>query len=49
MTIKSPDISQDQIKPILELFSSGQTQEALDAIGALITDYPKKLITLKLI
>jgi protein O-GlcNAc transferase len=42
MTIKSLDIPQDQIKPILELFSSGQTQEALDAVEALIKDYPNE-------
>jgi tetratricopeptide (TPR) repeat protein len=31
---------QDQINSIIELFSNGQTQEALDAIEALIKDYP---------
>ena len=40
MTIKSLDIPQDQIKPILELFSSGQIQEALDAVEVLIKYYP---------
>jgi hypothetical protein len=40
---------QEQINSIIALFSSGQAQEALDAIGVLIKDYPKKLITLKLI
>ena len=31
---------QDQIKPIIELFFSGQVQEALDAVEVLIKDYP---------
>ena len=33
---------QDQINAIIGLFSSGQTQEALDAIDALIKDYPNE-------
>jgi tetratricopeptide (TPR) repeat protein len=36
---KSP---QEQIKPILELFFSGQTQEALNAVEVLIKDYPNE-------
>ena len=40
MIIKSPNISQDQIKSIIELFSSGQIQEALDSVEALIKDHP---------
>ena len=33
---------QDQINSIIRLFSSGQTQEALHAIDALIKDYPNE-------
>ena len=33
---------QDQINSIIGLFSSGQTQEALSAIEALIKDYPNE-------
>ena len=33
---------QDQINSIIGLFSSGQTQEALHAIDALIKDYPNE-------
>ena len=40
---------QEQINPIIALFSSGQSQEALDAVEVLIIEYPKKLITLKII
>ena len=33
---------QDQINVIIALFSSGKTQEAIDAIEALIKDYPNE-------
>jgi len=33
---------QDQIKPIIELFFSGQAQEALDAVETLINDFPNE-------
>ena len=33
---------QEQIKPILELFSNGEIQEALDAVEVLIKDYPNE-------
>ena len=33
---------QEQIKPILKLFFSGQTQEALNAVEVLIKDYPNE-------
>ena len=33
---------QDQIKSIIKLFSSGQTQEALVDIEALINDFPNE-------
>jgi len=39
MTIKSPDIPQEQINSIITLFSNGQTQEALDSVKTLIKDY----------
>jgi tetratricopeptide (TPR) repeat protein len=32
----------DQIKPIIELFFSGQAQEALDAVETLINDFPNE-------
>ena len=38
---KSP---QELIKPILELFSNGEIQEAYDAIEALIKKYPNQPI-----
>ena len=44
MTIKSPDILQEQINSIISLFSSGQTQEALDSVRALIKDYPNEAL-----
>ena len=47
MTTISP--LQTEINSVIKLYSNGQTQGALDAIGVLIKDYPKKLITLKLI
>ena len=40
MTIKSLDIAQEQINSIIALFSSGKTQEALDAVETLIKSYP---------
>ena len=42
MTIKSPDILQEQINSIIALFSNGHIQEALDAVEALIKDYPNE-------
>ena len=42
MTIKSLEIPQEQINSIISLFSNGQAQEALDAVGALIKDYPNE-------
>ena len=42
MTIKSLDIPKDQINSVIELYSNGQIQEALDALGALIKDYPNE-------
>ena len=33
---------QDQIKPIIELFFSGQVQEALNDVETLINDYPNE-------
>ena len=35
---------QEQINSIIALFSSGQIQEALDAVEALIKDYPDELV-----
>jgi protein O-GlcNAc transferase len=40
MTIKSPDILQEQINSIITLFSNGQIQEALEAVETLIKSYP---------
>jgi len=40
---------QEQINRIIALFSSGQVQEALDAVEVLIKDYPNELIRIKLI
>ena len=38
------DRLQEQINPIIALISSGQTQEALDAVEVLIKDYPNELV-----
>ena len=38
---KSP---QELIKPIIELFSNGQIQEAFDAVETLIKEYPNQPI-----
>ena len=35
---------QDQIKPIIELFFSGQVQDALDDVETLINDFPNEPI-----
>ena len=35
---------QEQINSIIALISSGQTQEALDAVEVLIKDYPNELV-----
>ena len=42
MTIKSPDVPQEQINSIITLFSNGHTQEALDSVRTLIKDYPNE-------
>jgi protein O-GlcNAc transferase len=42
MTIKSLEIPQQKINSMIALFSSGETQEALDAVEALIKDYPNE-------
>ena len=40
MTIKPQRPKQAQINSIIELYSNGQIQEALDSVGTLIKDYP---------
>jgi len=44
MTIKSQPPPQAQINSVIELYSNGQIQEALDTAGALIKDYPNEAI-----
>jgi len=39
---------QDQIKPIIKLFFSGQVQEALDAVETLINDFPNEPLLLNI-
>ena len=38
MTTASPP--QTEINSVIDLFTNGQIQEALDSVGALIKDYP---------
>ena len=40
MTIKSPDIPQEQVNSIITLFSNGQIQEALGTVETLTKSYP---------
>ena len=42
MTTVSP--LQTQINSIIELYSNGQIEEALDSVGALIKDYPDEAL-----
>ena len=42
MTIKPQQLSQAQINSVIELYSNGQIQEALDSVGVLIKDYPNE-------
>ena len=44
MTIKSQPPPQAQINSVIELYSNGQIQEALDSTEALIKDYPNEAI-----
>ena len=44
MTIKSQPPPQTQINSVIELYSNGQIQEALDTAGALIKDYPNEAL-----
>ena len=44
MTIKSQPPPQTLIDSVIELYSNGQIQEALDTAGALIKDYPNEAI-----
>ena len=40
MTTVNPP--QTEINSVIELYSNGQIQEALDSVGALIEDYPNE-------
>ena len=42
MTIKSQPPPQALINSVIELYSNGQAQEALDSVEALIKDYPNE-------
>jgi Tfp pilus assembly protein PilF len=44
MTIKPQRLKKAQINSVIELYSNGQIQEALDTAGALIKDYPNEAI-----
>ena len=44
MTIKPQQLPQAQINSVIDLFTNGQIQEALDSVGALIKDYPDEAI-----
>ena len=36
------ELPQEQIQSVIQLYSSGQLQEALDTAGSLIKDYPNE-------
>ena len=44
MTIKPQSLTQTQINSVIELYSNGQIQEALDSVEALIKDYPEEAL-----
>ena len=44
MTIKPQPLAQTQINSVIELYSDGQIQEALDAVETLIKDYPDEAL-----
>ena len=44
MTAKPQQIAQTQINSVVELYSNGRIQEALDSVKALIKDYPNEAL-----
>ena len=42
MTIKPQQLAQEQIKPVIALYSNGQIQEVLDTVEALTKDNPNE-------
>ena len=44
MTIKPQQLTQAQIKSVIELYSKGQIREALDSVETLTKDYPDEAL-----